>query len=109
MPSASQILEPSRTDVIYGSPKLKYARGHLFRCHNTKSLETYRVYRNVDLTFHELTLFAYSFLNAAIFVLNLVLTSTQTGSRERQLLVKLHLSFSLTLGVKFSLGALISL
>ena len=37
----------------------------------------FRIYENADPTVHELTLFAYSFLNAAMFVSNWVLTATQ--------------------------------
>ena len=70
--------------------KLKYAHGHLFRCHTAKTPETYQVYQNACPMVHELTLFVYSFSNAARFVLDLVLTPTHTGWKERQLLVNLR-------------------
>ena len=70
--------------------KLKYAHGRRFRCHTAKTLETYQVYQDAGPMFHELTLFVYSFSNPARIVSNLVLMATHTGSRERQLLVKLQ-------------------
>ena len=85
---------------------LKYAHGHLFRCHTAKPLETYRVYQNADPMVHEFTLFVYSFSNAARFVLNLILTATHTGWKEDQLQVELRKLRLLR--AWFSLRALIS-
>ena len=84
--------------------KLKWARGHLFCCH-TETRETYRIYQSVGPTVHELKLFSYSFLNAAMFVLNLVLNAywvvrtSGTGTFVKAMAAA---------GVKFPLRALIS-
>ena len=87
---ASQYIEPSRTSIIWDHQTLRNARGHLLHCHTANTHQTYRENQNAVPTVHELTRSAFSFINAAMFELDCVLTTTHTVSRERWLLVKLR-------------------